>query len=135
MTPTTTTNRREYLTMLLSIYEPKLRFPRDATFDDVWKVYQPSLYAQLLDSEQFRNCYAEEFNFIKEAHEMPAQPGEFEPPRVMMTLREIILHLILDKYRGGRLDPRIQLDDLAWFGERIDIEMPIGDVIELEVSI
>lgn len=115
----------------IGLLQPKLDFPKDGLsdgLDDVWDVYKPSFYTQALDSEQHRNVYAEEFELG--AGKVADKDGE---PTVVPTLRMILLKTMLANYKGGPLGEQVLPFDASWIGQRIDIEMPVEDTVDLDV--
>lgn len=103
---------------------PKLEFPADdVDLKNVWQVYEPSFQTQILASEQNRQVYAEAFDF-----------GDAPDPNTVESLRMMVLRLLLAGYNGGALDERIQLNDKIWIGQRIDVELPLTKILDLDVS-
>lgn len=113
-------DNKEVFNELFEKLEPRLPFPQFAGVENAWAVYQPSFYTQILRSEENRNIYAEAF--------------DFSTAQKVDTLKQMVLQYLLGKYKGGPLDHRIQRADNVWFGERIDVELPIADTVALDVS-
>jgi hypothetical protein len=54
--------------------------------------------------------------------------------RCVRRLVEIAARKIAEGFRGGAVDERIRCVDAVEFGLRADVELPVHDVIELDVS-
>lgn len=120
-------NLQAEFTEMIGLLKPKLIFPKDGLSDglnDVWDVYKPSISTQVLDSEQHRNVYAEEFEL---------SAGKEPGPEEVLSLRMILLKTMLANYKGGPLDEQMMPYDAAWMGERIDVDMPVEDMVDFVV--
>lgn len=142
---------REYFSRLFETLEPKLRFPNDKRALNAWQVYEPSFFTQILNSEQNRQLYAEAFDFVTnnehskknviKENKSDAQAENIEPPdiepsitfKTAPTLKEIVLRYMLDTYKGGPFDENVQLSDKVWIGEHLNVDLPVDDVVELDV--
>lgn len=103
--------------------KPKISLP--VKLENVFGAYQTSLQCELLDSETGRQLYGES---VKLADDSDKQ-------FVIEPLRYLTLKELARTYRGGTIDERIQLDDLQLFGELCDVELPLFDLVDLEVNI
>lgn len=224
---------REYFQRLFKTIQPKLKFPNDRRALNAWRVYEPSFFTQILDSETNRNIYAEAFSFadnsttvsakdkekakflgeldkekvasesekaqvvaepekekvsgepekaiVPDAQELANSPDVQEqakdentadvvpekandlvgePPNVndageqekvkfeglpvedtevtlytAPSLKQLVLQFLLDGYKGGPFNENVTLTDLVWIGEQLNVNMPVEDVIELDVSL
>lgn len=109
-----------YYQKLTEMVREKLKFSSDKRARNAWCVYQPSGQTGLLQSECGRTVYSEAFEF-----------GEHQQ---VESLKMIALKLILKRYSGGAVSNTIQLSDHVWFGENLNISMPIEDIVLLDVS-
>lgn len=51
------------------------------------------------------------------------------------SLKQLVLQFLLDGYKGGPFNENVTLTDLVWIGEQLNVNMPVEDVIELDVSL
>lgn len=73
-----------------------------------------------------------------EGEEEPTPAPAPEAPPVMLktapSLKQIVLQFMLDAYKGGAFDENVLLTDKVWIGERLNVDMPIEDIVDLDVS-
>lgn len=110
----------DYYQKLTEMVRGKLKFSNDKRARNAWSVYQPSEQTGLLQSECGRTVYSEAF--------------EFADHKEIDSLKMIALKVILEAYSCGAVSHTIQLSDHVWFGENLNISMPIEDIVLLDVS-
>lgn len=62
-------------------------------------------------------------------------PPEIQILKTAPTLVEIVLQFMLDNYKGGPFNENVQLSDKVWIGEHLNVDIPVEDLVELDVSI
>lgn len=111
---------KEFFDKLYDSIKPKVRFPNDKKALNSWEVYETSYQTKLFLSENNRTIYADAFDFK-------------EPINAVESLKTLAIKAVLANYTGGPLDSSVQLSDKNWFGEHLDIELPVEDLTLLIV--
>jgi hypothetical protein len=101
--------------------KPKLVFPKDRAARTALAVYQPSYETEMLASEAGRKIFSEAFETIA-------------TNKLVQTLKELAFLCYVNNFKNGRVDSRIRKDTHIQFGELVDLEKPLLDVIDLDVS-
>lgn len=110
----------DYYQKLTDMVREKLKFSSDKRTRNAWCVYKPSEQTGLLQSECGRTVYSEAF--------------EFSDHKEVDSLKMTALKVILESYTCGAVSHTIQLSDHVWFGENLNISMPIEDIVLIDVG-
>lgn len=136
---------RKFLEKISTVYQFQPRPNRDA--ENSFRVYQTSLETERLASEQNRQIYCElidygrwgnfdRINDVNASNEKKKWWTEvFVKSKATETLAEISVKIFAKFYRGGEIDKKVQFQNAVDFGLFADVELPIEDVLELDVII
>lgn len=120
--PAAATVHKDYYEKLSDLVADKLVFPLgDRKAMNAWHVYKPSEQTELLQTEEGRAVYSEAFDFQTKAN------------LSVQSLKMLAIMATLRNYKGGAVDECIQLTDKIWFGENLSCNMPIENLIHLDV--
>lgn len=112
--------RVQYMRKLFeNVPKEKLKFPNNRCVRNAWNVYEPSHETEALISEIGRNVYAEAF--------------EFGPTQGIKDLRILALQCLVATYKGGQFGQHLPDNDRILFGEHLDIELHVQDLVDLDV--
>lgn len=95
----------------------------DRKLKNAYHVYKPSFYSLNFLSEEGRLIYAESIRCVDDSI-------IFVP-----SLRHLAISTFYKHYKGGKIDNRIKFVDYIEFGLNCNIELPLIDIIALDVSI
>lgn len=101
--------------------KPKIWLPEDEIVRNAFIVYGPSFQTENFLSEEGRNIYGE------------ACKSKSEHKRVE-RLQNLCVEFLAKDFKGGCLDERLKYDNLVLFGEKLDINLPLEDLIQIEVT-
>lgn len=107
-------------THIKNVPKEKLKFPNNRCVRNAWNVYEPSSETKALISEIGRNVYAEAF--------------EFGPTQGIEDLRTLALQCLVATYTGGQFGQHLSDNDRILFGEHLDIELPVQNIVDLDVG-
>lgn len=102
--------------------KPKIWLPQDLAVQNAYQVYGPSFQTEDLLSEEGRNLYGESCKSRPETNKVD-------------RLQHLCVEYLAREFKGGVLDERLRYDNLVLFGEKLNVDALIEDLIELEVSI
>lgn len=100
--------------------KPKIWLPDDQVVKNAYQIYGPSFQTENLLSEDDRNIYGESCKSRKDLDKVE-------------RLQFLCVECLAKHYKGGMLDERLCFDNLVLFGKLLDIEVPLQDLIDLEV--
>uniref|UniRef100_A0A336LUV2 CSON005138 protein n=1 Tax=Culicoides sonorensis TaxID=179676 RepID=A0A336LUV2_CULSO len=98
--------------------KPKILLPQDLTLNHAYKVYGPSFQSINFLSEEGRTIYAESCKTVPNKNEIE-------------RLQDMCIETLSKNFNGGRLDERLNFDNLASFGEKLDVNLPLEKLFEL----
>ena len=99
----------------------KIDLPREREIQNAFKCYKTSIETEIQESEQGRLIYSEIFKEIPEKNQRPD------------LLSVISLKKYSENFKKGIPDERIICTNSKVFGGELDIELPVADLIDIDV--
>lgn len=100
--------------------KPKIWLPEDPVVRNAYQVYGASYQTEKFLSEEGRKVYGES---CKSGPDL----------RRVERLQGLCVERLVKEFKGGALDERLRDDNFVLFGEKLDIDTPLEDLIDLEV--
>lgn len=103
--------------------KPKLKLPNNRHITNAWTVYEPSCQTENLVNEIGRTIYAESFQLTPASNEY-----------IVEDLRILTLQCLIKHYHDydNLKKYHLSANDIEYFGENLDIELPVQNLIDLE---
>lgn len=71
---------------------------------------------------------------VQQEKEVVVVSEKHENLHTALPLKQIILQLLLNAYKGGPFNENVQLSDKVWIGENLNVDMPVEDIVDLDVG-